>query len=214
MDREELLKRYPAHRGRLVTSLARLVGPADAEDLANETLLRALASVDGFRGEAALHTWLHRIAVNLAYDLLRRRAGGPTAAEPLLDAPEASVAAATDEKLAQQQMSQCVRTLLAQLPPPQRQMLVEADMLDRPASEIARDAGISAGNAKIRLHRARRAMKAVLETHCDFQHRDAGVLCCEPKSGPLVQGPVSFATSVSSNEGTDPVLHTEPCHAG
>jgi DNA-directed RNA polymerase specialized sigma24 family protein len=71
MDREELLRRYPAHRGRLVASLARLVGVTDAEDLAEETLLRALAAVDRFRGEAALSTWLHRIGVNLAYDLLR-----------------------------------------------------------------------------------------------------------------------------------------------
>lgn len=182
MDRDELLRQYPAQRGRLVASLARLVGPTDAEDLANDTLLRALAAVDDFRGEAALGTWLHRIGVNLAYDLLRRRDRDPILpAERVVDIPEAAVDADIGEPLDQRQMSQCVSQLLAKLPAHQREPLVRADMLDLTAADIALDAGISVGNAKIRLHRARYAMKVALETHCDFHHRDAGVLCCTPK---------------------------------
>ena len=76
MNREDLLRGYPALRERLLATLSRLVGPNDAEDLANDTLLRALAAIDDFRGEAALSTWLHRIAINLAYDLLRKRNHG------------------------------------------------------------------------------------------------------------------------------------------
>ena len=183
MNRETLLRCFPSERGRLVASLARLVGPTDAEDLANETLLRALDAVDGFRGDAALGTWLHRIGVNFAYDLLRRRERSPVvAADQNVNVLEAVADTSDCERLERKQMTRCVQNLLAKLPPQQRHVLALADMLEQSAPEIARDAGVTTGNVKIRLHRARRAMKSVLETHCDFDHGEAGVLCCTPKA--------------------------------
>lgn len=183
MDRDELLRVFPAHRPRLVASLACMVGTADAEDLAAETLLRALEAVDGFRGEAALGTWLHRIGVNLAHDLLRRRERSPVVSVASDDElPDVAVDASDFERLEQRQMSECVRNLLAKLPPRQRDVLAQADMLDRTAPEIASDSGITAGNVKIRLHRARRSMQAMLEAHCDFDCGESGVLCCTPKA--------------------------------
>jgi RNA polymerase sigma-70 factor (ECF subfamily) len=179
MDRDALLAAFPAHRARLVAALRRLVGAATAEDLANETLLRALQAAQDFRGEAALGTWLHRIAVNLAYDHLRRQAReAGVSLDADLAAPEPLEHA---DPIEQRQMSQCVREVLAGLPAAQRQLLVEADVLDRSAPEIARNTGITTGNAKIRLHRARRSLQAALQDRCDFHHRDGGVLCCTPK---------------------------------
>lgn len=180
MDREALLVAFPTHRARLVVALRRLVDAADAEDLANETLLRALQAAEGFRGDAALGTWLHRIAVNLAYDHLRqlgRDSGAPLDAEQ-----EASEPLDHADPLERREMSQCVREVLAGLPAAQRQLLVESDVLERTAPEIARYAGITTGNAKIRLHRARRTLQAALQDRCDFHHRDDGVLCCMPRS--------------------------------
>lgn len=182
MDRDELLRVFPAHRARLVASLARMVDPADAEDLAAETLLRALEAVDSFRGEAALGTWLHRIGVNLAHDLLRRRERSPVVStKDGEELPDVAADTSDLEQLEQRQMSECVRNLLAKLPPGQRDVLAQADMLERTAPEIARDSGVAAGNVKIRLHRARRAMQATLEAHCEFDRGDSGVLCCTPK---------------------------------
>lgn len=181
-DRAELQRQFSRLRATLVVRLARLVGPFDAEELANETLLRALAAVDGFRGDAALGTWLHRIAVNLAYDLLRQRQRDlVVVAESCADLPSPVGDASAEDRLGRSQMSRCVHDLLAELPFPQRDVLVQADMLGRSAPEIARSAGISVANAKIRLHRARRAMRAALETHCDFHHQEAGILCCTPR---------------------------------
>lgn len=198
MDREQLLRGYPAERSRLRASLERLVGPADAEDLANETLLRALSAVDTFRGEASLGTWLHRIGVNLAYDLLRSRSRNPVlAAEQGIDLPETADEASNGEQLERRQMSQCVQKLLAKLPPQQRQLLAQADMFEQNVPQIARDAGITTGNAKIRLHRARRAIRAVLESHCDLERQGSGVLCCQPKAA-SAQGAVSIVATVSS----------------
>jgi RNA polymerase sigma-70 factor (ECF subfamily) len=75
-----------------------------------------------------------------------------------------------------------VHEVLAALPAAQRQLLIQSDVLDKTAPEIAREAGITTGNAKIRLHRARRTLQAALAERCDFHHRDGGVLCCMPKS--------------------------------
>jgi RNA polymerase sigma-70 factor (ECF subfamily) len=177
MTRDELLTAFSSHRVNLVATLCRFVGSTEAEDLANETLLRAMSSVGGFRGDAALGTWLRRIAVNLAHDRLRQRMRD--VGKPSL--PEETAAPANPDPVEGRQMSRCVRELLDTLPASQRQVLVQADMLERTTAEIARDAGISVGNAKIRLHRARQAMKKALETNCEFHHREAGVLCCAPK---------------------------------
>lgn len=78
-------------------------------------------------------------------------------------------------------MSECVAQVLSALPAAQRQILVQADVLEQATSEIARDTGITTCNAKIRLHRARRALQVELESQCDFHYREAGVLCCTPK---------------------------------
>ena len=183
MTRDELLAAYPAHRGKLLATLARLVGKEEAEDLAAETLLRAMEAVEDFRGDAALATWLHRIGVNLALDLLRRR--GRHAVSSLdADGDFCGLAEVVGEAsvVEQRQMSECVRGLMARLPPEQRHVLIQADMLDRTAPEIARDGGLTPGNVKIRLHRARRAMQEVLETHCEFDRDALGVRCCVPKS--------------------------------
>ena len=209
MNREELLRAYPAERERLRASLSRLVGPSDAEDLASDTLLRALTAIDDFRGEAASSTWLHRIATNLAYDLLRKRNKSPLLSmDDGIEVPEVIDEVADAGKLEQRQMSECVQKLFAELPPQHREVLAKADMLDQTVPEIAREVGITTGNAKIRLHRARQAMKAALECHCDLEYQDSGVLGCQPKavSSPI---PVSFSTSVSSKRGADPVQHLE-----
>jgi RNA polymerase sigma-70 factor (ECF subfamily) len=177
MDRETLLAAFPAHRGKLVAALHRLVDAAEAEDLANETLLRALDAAENFRGDAALGTWLHRIATNLALDHLRRRGRDPVDADAAL--PE--MGAEDDDPLERRQMSQCVHEVLATLPAAQRQLLIQSDVLDKTAPEIARETGITPGNAKIRLHRARRTLEAALEARCEFHVRGDGVRCCLPK---------------------------------
>lgn len=208
---QQLLGELSEHRPRLVASLVPMVGHAEAEELANETLMRALAAMESFRGEAALGTWLQRIAINLAYDALRRRKHDPLAqALPEEALPDVAIDTADGAALERGQMSLCVQRVLAKLPARERDLLMQADVLDRTAPEMAAASGISTGNAKIRLHRARQAAKALLEEHCDFHHEDVGILCCTPKT----MATVSMSMPDSSKAGTDPVPHMEPDHAG
>ena len=180
METSTLLAAFPALRPRLLGILTPMVGPTDAEDLVNETLFKALAALPDFQERAALATWLHRIAVNLARDHLRRLGRQPVVAVDMDDLPD-TVDDGPDG-LEQHQMSQCVQRVLTTLPPAQYQLLLKADVQELSTSEIAREAGITPGNAKIRLHRARRALQSALQTQCDFHHREEGVLCCTPKA--------------------------------
>jgi RNA polymerase sigma-70 factor (ECF subfamily) len=184
VTRDELLHQFPAQRGKLVASLARLVGRDEAEDMADETLLRALAQIEGFRGESALSTWLHRIGVNLAVDQIRRQHRlSPLSPEQEAAWSESLEAGDDSTPLERRQMGDCVRQLVATLPVQQRQVLALADMAGRSVAEIAHAEGMTTGNVKIRLHRARQAMRTVLETHCEFDYAADGMCACVPKSG-------------------------------
>src|SRR3954466_2078142 len=67
---------YRAHSGRLFSLAVRMLGnPADAEDLLQDIFLSAHRKLDSFRGEAALGTWLYRLATNQILDHVRSRAG-------------------------------------------------------------------------------------------------------------------------------------------
>jgi RNA polymerase sigma-70 factor (ECF subfamily) len=65
---------YKQHGARLKSTAYRIVGNRqDAEDAVQETFLKAYRSINGFKGEASLGSWLFRIAVNVCYDVTRRR---------------------------------------------------------------------------------------------------------------------------------------------
>lgn len=183
MKSETSLLHHEHHREKLIAALSRLVRREEAEELANETLIKGLSSAERFRGEADAYTWLYRIAVNLAYDLLRRQKRHPEVSmDDEIENVEGDIGSEGHTPLEQRQMSQCVQNLLATLPPEQHEVLIHADIHDQTALEIARNTGVSTGNAKIRLHRARRAMKSVLEKHCDLEVEADGVCRCTPKA--------------------------------
>lgn len=72
-DRNALEAVFRAHAADLARLLTRIVGPtADVEDLLQETFAAAITSFASFRGEAAIRTWLHRIAIHAAHQYLRR----------------------------------------------------------------------------------------------------------------------------------------------
>jgi len=63
---------YSEFYPKITRYLRRLVGEAEAEDVAQETFVKVSRSLDGFRGESRLSTWIYRIATNTAMDHLRK----------------------------------------------------------------------------------------------------------------------------------------------
>ena len=181
----EVAERYHATIHRYVL---RLVGNVDrADDLTQETFLRAHRRLADVKDPGAIEAWLYRIATNVCYDYFRQREHRQPAL-PLvsLGQDESSTMAdegplRSDQLLEQNEMSDCVLRYLTELPESQRQVILLHDLQGLTGPEIAATLGLSLDNVKIRLHRARARLKAALTEGCDFTRNDRGVFICEPK---------------------------------
>lgn len=135
-----------------------------AEDVAQEAFVRAWKSLDGFRGEAAFATWLHRITVNTALTHRQRRLRRATAtldqAPQLIDSATDGDPEAMGENLVLQDR---LRQALADISPGQRQVVVLKDVEGWSHREIADALGITVSATKVRLHRARATLRQLLE---------------------------------------------------
>jgi RNA polymerase sigma-70 factor (ECF subfamily) len=78
-------------------------------------------------------------------------------------------------------MTACVRAHIDRLPEAQRAVILLYDILGLSHHEVAAVLGVDVGTAKVRLHRARRKLRTLLESACSFDHDTHDVLVCEPK---------------------------------
>src|SRR4051812_46987746 len=178
-DRDAFAVLVERHRDRLWRVALRTLGDADdAADAVQDALLSAYRAAPGYRGDAAVTTWLHRIVVNACLDLARRRASRPTA--PLDDVP---VAAARDT-LAERETATEVLTALHALPVEQAAAIVLVDVEGYPVAEVAAMLEVPVGTVKSRCARGR-ARLADLLSHLGPEtgnpHEDVPVQPDEPR---------------------------------
>jgi RNA polymerase sigma-70 factor (ECF subfamily) len=157
---ERLLARYeqPIYRFGL-----RMCGNEDAaREVLQETLLAAFRHLPGFRGDAALSTWLYQIA--RSFCIKARRGERPL--EPLDErvAEAAHAGPAPDASAHARQIGAAIAAAVGALPPEQREALVLRDVEGLSAEEAAEVAGIEVGALKSRLHRARVEVRGHLVT--------------------------------------------------
>jgi RNA polymerase sigma-70 factor, ECF subfamily len=160
--------------------------PAEAEDVLQEVLVKAHQNIGQLRAEGALTSWLFRIATHLGIDHLRKHGRQPEVAQDVdpKDLPSEDDGAPVLQRVVEQQeMSACVQRFLLNLPSVYRTVLLLHDLDGLTAPEIASSLAITVENAKVRLHRARAALRAALEAGCSFSCDERGVLVCEPKRG-------------------------------
>lgn len=164
----ELIRPYERHVYKMALSLMK--NEADAEDVAQEAFLRAFRKLADFRGQAKFSTWLISITLNEARGRLRRQAVART--ESLDSSPEdgAPVSPAMlrdwrevpSEALEREEIRRLLQTAIANLAPMYREVLVLRDVEEFSVEETAVALAISAGNVKVRLHRARLMMQKEL----------------------------------------------------
>jgi RNA polymerase sigma-70 factor, ECF subfamily len=154
---------YRAHAGRLFSVACRLLGnPADAEDLLQEIFMAAHRKLDTFRGEAALGTWLYRLATNLCLDHLRSRSGRSSQLTDSIEDEVGLFDAATSGLADQTVTKMDLERALARLPEGCRAAFVLHDIEGLEHREVADVLGIAEGTSKSQVHKARTKLRALL----------------------------------------------------
>jgi RNA polymerase sigma-70 factor, ECF subfamily len=181
--------------GRMLATARRFLNNEhDAQDAVQEAFASAFRALDKFNGEAMLSTWLHRIVVNAALVQLRskrRRAEQPIEnLLPRFDQDGAWIdepvtwTDASQTILEQRDSRQMVRRCIARLPEIYRSVVLLRDIEELDTDETARSLAITPNTVKVRLHRARQALKRLIEREpglhfsdsndigsCDREHR-------------------------------------------
>jgi RNA polymerase sigma-70 factor (ECF subfamily) len=154
-----------AYADRLFMLLLRLLGDrSEAEDVAQEVMLRAWRGIARFQGQSSYFTWLYRIAVNEASRALEKKARRPAGVS--IGARELQLPASpADEPSRQAENSELRRALgqaLAELAPTLRTAIVLRDVEGLSTQEAAEIAGVSQAAFKSRLHQARLRVRAAI----------------------------------------------------
>jgi RNA polymerase sigma-70 factor (ECF subfamily) len=164
---EELVRRYQRP---IVSYVYRMVGDYDmALDLTQEVFIKIYGSLERYRPEYKFSTWIYRIAHNAAIDHLRR-AGGNRTEDLKLEAedggiyekPLASGSLTPEQESERSERRAEIESVVVQLPPSYRELIVLRHAHDMSYDEIAEVTGLPLGTVKNRIFRAREAMRALL----------------------------------------------------
>lgn len=159
------------HKARVYGILLSLVGDADlAEELSQETFVKAYTGISDFRGDSSFGTWLVQIAIHAARDhrrkMQRLRQRRVISLDALREAKRFELEPADTRRFADPGSGvesgediSMVREALAGLPPEYREVLVLRHFEEWPFEEIAAMTGDTTGTLKVRAHRARRMLK-------------------------------------------------------
>ncbi len=167
---EDLVDRYGAWIHRVTRRL--LDDPRDAEEVTQDVLLTVVRQIRAFKGEAALSSWIYRIAVNAALARLRaRRARPEVSLEPLLPVfdeegrlagPVTDWSGRLEDPALAAEARAATERALARLPAEYRAVVLLRDVEGLSNDEVARALGLTVAAAKSRLHRARLALRQAL----------------------------------------------------
>jgi len=177
----ELLEIYDQYYDRVKGFITKLVKDEwIAEDLIQETFIRVQKNIEPVRDSSKLSSWIFRIAYNLCQDHFKSLKKDAHDTGKLESSPNPFMEKTVQKELEQFQMGACVQEQITLLPEQQRVVLILYDLLGFNHAEIADILDITIENAKVRLHRARKGLKSILEKKCTFELDGRSVLICEP----------------------------------
>ncbi len=169
-DHQAFAELYSMHKRRIYSLCLRMVGNvAEAEDLTQEAFLQFHRKIDTFRGDSALSTWLHRLAINVVLMHLRKGRLQLDSLDELMEptpdqrpgrsfgAPDIALSGAIDRLTLQR--------AIGDLPAGYRLVFVLHDIEGFEHNEIASLLDCSIGNSKSQLHKARLKLREFLRNH-------------------------------------------------
>ena len=160
--------------GRMLATARRFLNnECDAQDAVQEAFASAFRALDKFNGDSLLSTWLHRIVVNAALVQLRsKRRRGEQPIETLLPRfdqdgewidEQVTWTNAAETILERRDSREMVRRCIQRLPEKYCSVLLLRDIEELDTEEAARSLSVTANTIKVRLHRARQALKTLIE---------------------------------------------------
>ena len=148
---------YHQYKRRVFGMAHRIVGPSDAEEVAQEVFVRVFRGLASFRGDSQLSTWVYRLTVNASLSHLARRGRRQEVSDEVLSEHAAPPVAERDPSLAAR-----IEAALAELPAGYRAILVLHDVEGLSHEECAAILECRVGTCKSQLHKARARMRELL----------------------------------------------------
>ncbi len=160
-DVDAFAELYSRHSSRIFSLAARMAGsPETGEDLLQEIFLQAYRKVGGFKGDAAIGTWLYRLALNHCLDFVRSRQAKMDKATDAIDVDGYSPALSALKETPVERID--LERAVQQLPPGCREVFVLHDVEGYEHKEIAAMLGIAEGTSKSQVFKARMKLRALL----------------------------------------------------
>lgn len=163
------------HGGRLLHVARRFLSDEDARDAVQDAFLSAFKAIDRFDGKSRIATWLHRILVNSCLMRLRKPSyRQEESIEPLLPSfledghrknPGVAWPESADDMLQKSEVRRLVRRSIGELPDNYRSVLLLRDIEGLSGAETAERLDLKPNAVKVRLHRARQALRERLDPH-------------------------------------------------
>jgi RNA polymerase sigma-70 factor (ECF subfamily) len=171
--------------------LVRMTGSSEAEDIAQEVFIKINGSLNDFRPESKLSTWIYKIATNLALDKLRSASfrnhkKTDSISELGIELIDKHIYTEnrddqTDQQIIRKEMNKCIQNFIEELPENYKIVLVLSEFENLKNNEIADVLNISVDTVKIRLYRAKAKLKDVLNCNCNFYRDKRNILFCDLK---------------------------------
>ena len=150
------------------------------DDIVQETFIKVQRNLAQLREESKISSWIFRIAYNLCLDHFRKMGQSSKNFQVLVEKKDILSEPLFQKEFEQHQMGECIQDKIRLLPESYQTVLILYDLMELSHQEIAEIVEISVENVKVRLHRARKKLKAILEQSCQFEVDERNVLICDP----------------------------------
>ncbi|ACH38713.1 RNA polymerase sigma factor [Citrifermentans bemidjiense Bem] len=179
---------YQEFQPKITRYLCSFMSEEEALEVSQAVFLKVSQSLESFRAESSLSTWIYRIATNAAHDHASLSMTKQRRAEQLLDEDQSlddfvrEDDPETDWEYIRSEMGCCIRGMVDGLPEKLREVLVLSEFEGLSNAEIADVLKASLDTVKIRLHRARKALREAMGAGCDFYRDERNQLMCDRKA--------------------------------
>jgi RNA polymerase sigma-70 factor, ECF subfamily len=162
-DDEAFASLVRRHKRRVFSIAGRFVRDgSEVEDIGQEVFIKAYRDLDSYRGEAPFGHWISRIAVHTCYDALRKRRKRENDVR-LEDVAHWLRAADPGDEMSPERAREILDAAMAMLKPKERMVVTLLELEEKTVREVSELTGWSEGNVKVRAHRARKALRKILE---------------------------------------------------